>query len=431
MEYGLIGKPLKHSFSKEIHGLIAEYKYELREIDPSFFDEFMIKRDFKAINVTIPFKKKAFAKVPKTHIDARDIGAVNTIVNVNGELFGFNTDIYGVIGTFKYNGVDLKNKNVLILGTGATSDTVYAACKKCMAKNIYKAYRESSKVKGDVLYKEIESISKDINIIINTTSYGTYPNIFESPLIDLALFKKLEFVMDVVYNPLRTKLLISAEKRGIKTSSGLYMLIAQAVYASKLFLDEKIQEKWNANELFTDKQKSEIEKEIEKIYKSHILSKTNIVLTGMPSSGKSTLGEKIAKELDREFIDTDIIIKEKTNMDLGTYIEQKGEERFRKIESEVIKEIADKVGVVISTGGGAILNEENVDNLKLYGKIFFLNRNIDDLMPSEDRPLTKTKDQLEKVYNKRLPIYKKTCDEEIEFDKNIDKEVKKVLDKFK
>ena len=427
MEYGLIGKPLKHSFSKEIHGLIAEYKYELREIDPSFFDEFMIKRDFKAINVTIPFKKKAFAKVPKTHIDARDIGAVNTIVNVNGELFGFNTDIYGVIGTFKYNGVDLKNKNVLILGTGATSDTVYAACKKCMAKNIYKAYRESSKVKGDVLYKEIESISKDINIIINTTSYGTYPNIFESPLIDLALFKKLEFVMDVVYNPLRTKLLISAEKRGVKTSSGLYMLIAQAVYASKLFLDEKIPEKWNANELFTDKQKSEIEK----IYKSHILSKTNIVLTGMPSSGKSTLGEKIAKELDREFIDTDIIIKEKINMDPGTYIEQKGEERFRKIESEVIKEIADKVGVVISTGGGAILNEENVDNLKLYGKIFFLNRNVDDLMPSEDRPLTKTKDQLEKVYNKRLPIYKKTCDEEIEFDKNNDKEVKKVLDKFK
>ncbi len=430
MEYGLIGKPLKHSFSKEIHSLLSDYKYELREIDPSFFDEFMFNRDFKAINVTIPYKKKAFSKIPKLHVDARNIGAVNTVVNVNGNLYGFNTDIYGIIGTFKYYDVDICGKNVLILGTGATSDTVYAAVKKCGAKNIYKAYRKESKVKGDILYSEIESISKDINVIINATALGTFPNIFEEPLIGIDSFKKLEFVMDVVYNPLRTRLLINAEKKNIKAASGLYMLIAQAVYASRLFTCDNLQDRWTLDNLFTDQEESQIKKDIDKIYKTHINSKINIVLTGMPTSGKSTLGEKLATELNREFVDTDVLFCQKTGLEPGAYIEQRGEEEFRKIESEIIKEISPKTSVVISTGGGVILKEENVDYLKLYGKIFFLNRNIDSLTPSADRPLTKTKEQLEKIYNKRLPIYKKTCDVEIEFNPNLEKEVKSVLDKL-
>ena len=184
-------------------------------------------------------------------------------------------------------------------------------------------------------------------------------------LIDIDDFKQVEFVMDVVYNPLRTKLLINSEKKNIKVASGLYMLIAQAVYAGRLFTCENLQDRISKDNLFTEAELIQIEKDIEKIYKSHINSKLNIVLTGMPSSGKSTLGEKIAKVLNREFIDTDIKIKGKTGMETGLYIEQEGINQFRKVEADVIKEISSKTGVVISTGGGAILNEENIDNLKL------------------------------------------------------------------
>ena len=430
MEYGLIGKPLKHSFSKQVHSEIADYNYELHELDESYFSEFMTTRNFKAINVTIPYKKKVLSYISKLSPDARAAGAVNTVINIKGELYGFNTDIYGVMATFDHFHVNIKGKNVLILGTGATSNTIYAALERCGAAHIYKAYRSTSRIKGDVLYEDIKQVSSDINILINATANGTYPNIFDNELVNLDDFTKLEFIMDVVYNPYRTKLISDGMGRGIKTATGLYMLISQAVYASKLFTEDKIIQKYDASELFTKNEKEEIGKTTHEIFSKYLSGKQNIVLIGMPGCGKSTIGRKMSRMLDREFIDTDELIEQKTGISPSEYITKNGEEKFRNIESEVIKEISDKQNVIIATGGGAILRSENVQNLKLYGKLFFINRPIDELQDATSRPLTGSDKLLAKVYKERLPIYKKVCDEEILSELDIAKEIKSILDKL-
>ena len=237
MEYGLIGYPLKHSFSKEIHSLISDYNYEIKELKEDELDIFMKEKNFKGINVTIPYKQKVIPYLDEIDIDAKNINAVNTIININGKLIGYNTDILGVLATFSYFNINIENKNVLILGTGATSNTVHYASKKCKAKNIYKAYRDNSKINGDILYNDLSKIFDNINIIINTTSNGMYPHADDPLLVDLNKFKNLEAVMDVVYNPLRTRLLIESERLNIKAVSGLYMLVAQAYFASELFMN--------------------------------------------------------------------------------------------------------------------------------------------------------------------------------------------------
>lgn len=429
MEYGLIGKPLKHSFSKQVHSQIADYNYELHELDESYFNEFMTSRNFKAINVTIPYKKKVLSYISKLSPDAREIGAVNTVVNIKGELYGFNTDIYGVIATFDHFKVNFQGKNVLILGTGATSNTIYSAVEKCGAASIYKAYRNTSRVKGDVLYEDIKQISSKINILINATACGTYPNIFDNELVNLDDFKKLEFIMDVVYNPYRTKLISDAESRGIKTATGLYMLISQAVYASKIFVDDNIIQRYDSKELFTKKEVGDINKTTSELFYKYLSGRQNIVLIGMPGCGKSTIGRKMSRMMDKEFIDTDELIEQKVGMSPSEYITKYGEEKFREVESDVIKEISDKQSVIIATGGGAILRDENVQNLKLYGKLFFINRPIGELQDATSRPLTGSEKLLAKVYKERLPIYKKVCDEEILSELDIAKEIKNILDK--
>ena len=219
MQYGLIGNPLKHSFSKEIHKRIANYEYELCELSDSTFDDFMKKKDFKAINVTIPYKQRVIPYLDYIDDNAKTINAVNTIVNDNGKLKGYNTDILGVLDTFKHFEIDIKGKNVLILGTGATSNTVYHAVTQSNSNKIYKAYRENSKIKGDILYSNIPKLYDEINVIINTTSNGMYPHVDDELLVELNNFSHLEAVMDVVYNPLRTRFLQEAEKLNIKSIS--------------------------------------------------------------------------------------------------------------------------------------------------------------------------------------------------------------------
>ena len=409
MDFGLIGYPLKHSFSKYIHSFLADYKYELYELDESSFDTFMKKRDFKGINVTIPYKQKVIPYLDSISDSAKAINAVNTIVNNNGKLIGYNTDVLGIIATFSNFQINPRG-NVLILGTGGTSNTAYHAFankrSNDMQSKIYKAYRETSKIKGDILYDDIPKIYDDIEIIVNTTSNGMYPHADDPLLIDLSKFKNLKAVIDVVYNPLRTKLLIEAKKLGVKTASGLYMLIAQAYYASCIFKGEK-------NKLFYNTESDII---CQKIYKSCIKEKQNIVLTGMPTCGKTTIGKKVASRLGLEFIDIDTLIEKEINQSIKTYIEKYGEESFRDVEAKVIKDISLKNKVVIATGGGAILRDENVTNLKLNGKIYFMNRSIALLHPDKDRPLTNNYAELKKKYDERLPIYKKTCDVEIDGD---------------
>lgn len=423
MEYGLIGNPLKHSFSKEIHSQIATYNYELCELNENTFHEFMKSKNFKAINVTIPYKQKVIPYLDNIDTDAKNINAVNTIVNIDGGLHGFNTDIHGVLATFKNFDIDLDGKNVLILGTGATSNTVYSASKKSNANKILKAYRESSSTKGDILYGELDKIYDDIHVIINTTSNGMYPHSDDPLLVDLTKFKKLEAVMDVVYNPLRTNFLLEAERLKIKAISGLYMLIAQAIFASKLFLGFNKYKSTNDLMSISD----EINKQINEIYIKSKNSKQNIVLIGMPTCGKSTIGKLISQGYGYELIDTDKLIEQKINCKIGDFITKNGEAEFRNIESDAIDSIKAKNHAVISTGGGSILRDINVLRLKQNGKLFFINRSLDLLKVSSDRPLTSDISSLKKKYGERLPIYKNACDVEINGDLEFDQKINEII----
>lgn len=427
MQYGLIGNPLKHSFSKEIHKKLADYEYELCELSDSSFDDFMRKKNFKAINVTIPYKQKVIPYLDFIDENAKNINAVNTIVNDNGKLKGYNTDILGVLDTFSHFGIDVKNKTVLILGTGATSNTVYHAVASASPQTvgastaspnrIYKAYRENSKTKGDILYSDIPKLYDEINIIINTTSNGMYPHEDDELLVDLSKFKNLEAVMDVVYNPLRTRLLQEAEKLNIKAVSGLYMLVSQAYFASQLFTNNN-----NINE-----PDSVGVTHCEPAYKECLTEKQNIVLTGMPTCGKTTIAKLISEKYGYDYIDTDDLIEQKINCKIVDFIKKNGEEKFRDIETEIIKEIRTKNHAVIATGGGAILKDINVTNLKYNGKIFFINRSLENLKPTSDRPLTSDIESLTKKYKERLPIYKSTCDIEIDGDIEINERVNLII----
>ena len=433
MNYGLIGKPLKHSFSKEIHGKLADYQYELKELDKNSFDVFMKKKDFKGINVTIPYKQIIIPYLDYIDEDAKIINAVNTVVNDNGVLRGYNTDILGVLATFDRFGIEVNNKNILILGTGATSNTIHYALKKRNAKKIYKAYRKSSTIKGDVLYEDINNTDAttfnsnfkfdDINMIINATSNGTYPHADDPLLVDLSIFKNLTSVMDVVYNPLRTNLLIDSEKYNIISVSGLYMLIAQAFYASRLFLNCELSA-INTSPL------SHSDITCESTYKACLHDKLNIVLTGMPTCGKSTVGKKLANILSLNFIDTDVEIEKRVGMSTSNYITKFGEKKFRDIEAKTIKDLSTLNNTVISTGGGSILREENITNLKHNGKIYFMNRSIALLHPTNDRPLTNSYQSLKKKYDERLPLYKKYCDKEINGDLEIEERTNIIIKDF-
>lgn len=387
MEYGLLGEKLGHSFSKEIHEALGKYQYDLCEVSQDHFDEFMKNKDFKAINVTIPYKEKVIPYLSYIDDTAKKIGAVNTIVNVDGQLHGYNTDYYGVLGLIKQLDLNVEGKTALILGTGGTSKTTKAVLEDLKIGKIYLVSRK--KTDTTITYAECCNYYNDIDIIVNTTPVGMYPNNDEL-ILDIDNFKKLEAVIDVIYNPIKTKITQAAEKKNIKTINGLYMLVAQAVHASSIFLNEEY------NELDT--------KEIyQKIYKE----KRNIVLIGMPSCGKSTIGKYLSEHMNKEFVDTDKLIVDKINMSIKEYIELYQEDAFREIETEVIKEISKRNNLVISTGGGVIKKEINMDYLSQNGEVIFIDRDLEYLKPTESRPLSNNWDDMKKLYEERYPIYNK------------------------
>ena len=385
MEYGLIGEKLTHSFSKEIHTKYFGLNYELKELSPNEVEPFLMKKDFKAINVTIPYKQKVMPYLDFISDEAQKIGAVNVIVNRDGKLYGYNTDYSGLRLMLESSGVDFKGKNVLILGDGATSKTAFAVAEDLGALSIKKASRKKNE--NTVSYAEASAL-KNTQIIINTTPVGMYPNIHET-LVNISDFPNLEGVFDVVYNPLRSRLVVDAKNQGITATGGLYMLVAQAVFAAEKFGLEKF------DTSLTDQ-----------IYNEILNQKQNIVLVGMPASGKSTVGELLAEDLGIEFIDTDIEIVKK-NGEIARIFEEMGESGFREIETKIIKEIATLQNKVIATGGGAVLRKENVNALKQNGKIYFLDRPLEDLVATNDRPLAQTSEMLAKRYKERYQIY---CD---------------------
>jgi shikimate dehydrogenase len=407
MEYGLIGEHLPHSFSKIIHEKLAPYSYELHELRPDEVDSFMRGKEFKGINVTIPYKQTVIPYLDEISDQARSIGAVNTVVNRNGRLCGYNTDYFGMKSLIARLGIDPAGKKVLILGTGGTSKTAFAVATDMGASEVYKVSRTGKE--GVPTYEEAYERHTDAQIIINTTPCGMYPAIDDCPL-DLSRFPDLCGVIDAIYNPLRTVLILEAQKRGIPAEGGLYMLVVQAVYAAELFADRKIESE-----------------KTDQVFKEILNSKRNIVLSGMSLAGKTTLGTLLAKKLDRVLEDTDQMIIRKEQRPITEIFATDGEKYFRDLETEMARTLAPQTGLVIATGGGAILRQENVDALKKNGCIIFLDRPFNQILPADDRPLANTKEKVAALLEKRYPIYKATCDESITNDLTPEEGIAKIL----
>lgn len=390
MDYGLIGEKLPHSFSKEIHETLGYYQYSLKELKKEELRDFILEKNFKAINVTIPYKQEVIPLLDEIDPDALAIGAVNTVVNRGGVLYGYNTDFGGMKALIERAGVVIKYKKVLILGTGGTSLTARAVCERMGAKEILRVSRRACE--GAVTYEQAYACHSDADVIINATPCGMFPKIFDCP-VRLERFPNLSGVIDVIYNPLKTELILSAEERGIDAEGGLYMLVAQAVLAAEKFLDTELDVIGLTNKIY------------DKIY----FDKRNIVLSGMPASGKSTVGKLVAKQLGRELIDTDRLLTEREGH-IPTIFKEKGEPYFRDLESAVIREVSALSGKVISLGGGAVMREENVRALRHNGEIFFIDRSPEYLVPTDDRPLADKKEKIMRLYKKRIDTYMTTAD---------------------
>lgn len=388
-KYGCIGKKLTHSFSKEIHARLADYPYELMELAEEEIAPFFAKKDFAAINVTIPYKQTVIPYLDSISPVAERIGAVNTIVNRAGTLYGYNTDYFGMKALIARVGIDLAGKKVLVLGTGGTSRTARVVAADLGAAEILTVSRR--KTEDYITYEEAVTVHTDAQVIINTTPAGMYPNCDEKP-IDIRFFPNLEGVIDAVYNPLRTNLVLDAQQRGIKAEGGLYMLVMQAVVAVERFLDVSI-----------------AKETADRVFASIYASKENIVLTGMPGSGKSTVGRLLDAD-GFTFVDTDAEVEKKCGCSIRELIADKGEACFRDLETAVIREVCAVSGRIIATGGGSVLREENVRCLRQNGKLFFLNADPSRLQATESRPLSDTEEKLKRLYAERMPIYQKTAD---------------------
>ena len=386
LEYGLIGERLSHSHSPRIHGLLADYDYQLREISPEDLPSFLEARDFRGLNVTIPYKKTVLPWCDALGEGARRIGCVNTLVRrADGSLFGDNTDYYGFCTTLRRGGVDPKGRRCLVLGSGGTSLTASKALEDLGAASVDRVSRS-----GSLSYDNVYDRA-DAEIIVNTTPVGMFPNNGNAAL-DLSRFPNLKGVADVVYNPLKTAFLLQAEALGAPHAGGLPMLVAQAKRAAELFTGETISEE-----------------KMEAVLRKVQADVTNLILIGMPGSGKSTLGRLAAKQLGRPFLDADCLIAEKAGMSIPEIFEKEGEAGFRLRETEVLAELGKRSGVVIATGGGAVLRKENLPLLRQNGWICRLRRPVEEL-PLSGRPLSSSPQRLREMEVEREPYYAAAAD---------------------
>ena len=410
MKYGLIGEKLSHSFSKEIHESLADYTYDLCEIARDDLSNFLTKRDFCAVNVTIPYKKEVIPFLDFVSDVAYELQAVNVIVNKDGKLYGYNTDYLGMKDQILHTGYDMQDKKVLVLGTGGASRTSFLVAKHLGAKEVLLVSRN----KGDnsITYKEAYENHLDADVIINGTPVGMYPNIYETPL-DISRFTNLTAVFDAIYNPLNTYLVNNAQNKGLVAEGGLYMLVSQAVHAIEIFIGTK-----------SDNQS------IQKVYENTYKSKQNIVLIGMPSSGKTTVGALLAKQLNRELIDIDDELVKRLGCPIAEYFKSHSEKEFRNIETEITKEISKRNGIIIATGGGCILREENVNALRLNGRLYFLDRSLENLTPTNSRPLASKKSDIEALFRARYHIYESVCDAKIDGNLSPDEEANLIIEEF-
>lgn len=385
MEYGLIGAKLGHSYSKLIHEKLANYTYDLYPLDEEGARAFLQEKAFRAINVTIPYKQLVMPFCDEIDPHASAIGAVNTIVNVDGRLLGHNTDFAGFLALLRAHSITLTDKTVLILGTGGTQRTVLAVAKHEGAREVLCVSRSG----GDALTYEQAAARRDVEIIINTTPVGMYPNTGEC-LVNLEDYPALTAVIDAIYNPFETRLLCLARERGLTYANGLLMLVAQAHYAAEYFLGGKKLD----------------ESAIARVTGEIAADRANLVLIGMPGCGKSSLGKACAKILGKQFVDIDAEIELLAGKKISEIFSESGEEVFRALESEVTAKIGKETGLVIASGGGIVKRQENVMALRQNGVFLWVRRDVDALDIGGARPLSCSLEALKAMERERFDLYK-------------------------
>ena len=395
IQYGLCGRTLRHSYSKIIHEYLGNSDYKLLSLEKDELYELFETRNFKALNVTIPYKQDAMKLCDVVSDEAKEIGSVNTVVNRDGKLYGYNTDYSGFVYMLKRAGITLCGKKVVILGSGGTSLTSQAVCRGEGAREYVVVSRH-----GKVNYDNITDHA-DADILINTTPVGMYPDNGRKP-VDLSVFKNLSGVVDVIYNPNKTALMLEAQKRNIPATTGLPMLVAQAVRAHEFFFDTKLSDTV-----------------IEDVYFKCLMKTLNVVFVGMPGCGKTSIGKAYAALTGRTFLDTDIFV-EQQGMTIPDIFEKYGEETFRDKETAAIKMLSSMSEKVIATGGGAVKRGENIENMKQNGIVVYLKRDLGKLS-TDGRPLSQGgEEKIKQLYEERHTLYENAADVVVETHEDVD-----------
>ncbi len=387
MKSGLLGRKLGHSYSPQIHAYFGSYPYPLFEKEPEEVETFLRSGDFTGINVTIPYKKTVIPYCTELTEVARRMGAVNTVIRrEDGSLLGHNTDYYGFTSMVERSGLQPKGKKAIVLGTGGASNTAVIALRDLGAEVVVISHQENTP----------ENLARhpDTRILVNATPVGMFPQNGETP-VALSLFPQLEGVLDMIYNPSRTKLLLEAQARGLITENGLWMLVAQAKEAAQ----------WFTGKSFDDSI-------MEAIHRALTLQMENIVLIGMPGSGKSHVGRILAQKLNREFADADALVEQLSGRPIPEIFAQAGEEAFRALETQALSLLGKRSGLVIATGGGCVTREENYPLLRQNSTVVWLQRDIR-VLPTQGRPLSQ-QNSLDRLYCRRKPLYEVFSDHTVQ-----------------
>ena len=401
MKCGLLGRKLGHSYSPQVHARLADYSYELFEKEPEELEAFLKNGDFTGLNVTVPYKKDVIPYLDELSPRAKRLGAVNTIVRRDGKLIGHNTDYFGFLTMVKTSGLDVAGKKALVLGSGGASNTAVAVLEELGAKVVVVSR------KGVNHYENLH-MHRDAAILVNTTPVGMFPHT-GSCAVHLEMLPNLEGVLDVIYNPARTKLLLDAERRGLVTMNGLLMLVAQAKESAE----------WFSGTAIDDGRIAAIHHELR-------MQMENIILIGMPGCGKTTIGKELASRLGKEFVDADDLTAEIAGMPIPEIFSRFGEDAFRRHESTALYSLGMQSGKVIATGGGCVTRDRNYPLLHQNGTIFWLKRDLQKL-PTDGRPLSQA-NKLEDMYRVRKPLYEAFADYTINNDGDADSTISQILE---
>ena len=398
MKSGLLGRKLSHSYSPAIHASFGDYPYPLFEREPEDVENFVRFGDWDGVNVTIPYKKTVLPFLDSVSETVRAVGSANTLVRKNGKIEGHNTDVFGFLYLLRNSGIRYENARTIVLGSGGASVAITHALRTAGIEPVIISRT------GEYNYGNLDRVS-DAELIVNTTPVGMYPENGEAPL-SLTRFPKLRGVIDIIYNPARTALLLEAEKLGIANRSGLSMLVAQAARSSELFTGISVEDR------------------IEEVTRALDASMENVVLIGMPGCGKSSAAKLLGKETGREVIDFDAEIVKRIGKPIPDFFRESGEAAFRNVETAVARDFGKLSGKILSTGGGIVTRPENYELLHQNGQIVFLSRELS-LLPKKGRPISMSSD-LQELYQKRKPMYEAFRDVTVDNSGTLDDCVKRI-----